>query len=379
VLLSTFVLCVYVVGKHRGRHAGAFDGRICLTPDLGREGVIARNLDPDGQDVGQHLFVEARDRTLRQLPEIILLGDGDDCGILFVPAPRLVGRLASSTTLSPWKVPTTPSAVRSLQVPTELVAPPCGTSGRPIGSNPALGVRYVPARKAEKAKRRSLTADDVLDIIAAMPDQWQCFFSLLAESGCRVAELLGLRWANVHLRDDPYVYVCEQFRNGEYKALKTEASRARVPLSAPMAQRLSRVRPEAADDAPVFPSCTGTPLNYSNLYNRVLIPALQRAGIGHMQCGRWDNEGVAFHAFRRACGSLLVSSGSVTPNSRRPSPATWRRLTPVARQPTRWAGSCGVTVGTPNTRRHPQTRRSRTAWSPHRRAFPQTPATSATD
>jgi integrase len=81
----------------------------------------------------------------------------------------------------------------------------------------------VPARKAEKAQRRSLTADDVLDIIAAMPDQWQCFFSLLAESGCRVAELLGLRWANIHLGDDPYIYVCEQFRNGKTKALKTEA------------------------------------------------------------------------------------------------------------------------------------------------------------
>jgi integrase len=63
------------------------------------------------------------------------------------------------------------------------------------------------------------------------------------------------------------------------------------------------------DDAPVFPSCTGTPLHYSNLYNRVLMPALQRAGIGHMSGGKWDNEGVAFHSFRRACGSLLVNAG----------------------------------------------------------------------
>jgi integrase len=90
---------------------------------------------------------------------------------------------------------------------------------------------------------------------------------------------------------------------------QTEASLARVPLSAPMAQCLSRIRPEDADDAPVFPSCTGTPLNYSNLYNRVLIPALQRAGIGHMQGGKWDNEGVAFHSFRKACGFLLVNAG----------------------------------------------------------------------
>jgi integrase len=161
-----------------------------------------------------------------------------------------------------------------------------------IQSNPALGVRYVPARKLEKAKRRPLTADDVLNIIGAMPEQWQAFFSLLAESGCRVGELLGLRWRNVHLGDDPYIYVCEQFRNGEYKRLKTEASKARIPLSAPMAQWLARIRPEDAEDtAPVFTSGVGTPLHYGNLYNRVLIPALQQAGIGHMQGGKWDNEG----------------------------------------------------------------------------------------
>jgi integrase len=28
-----------------------------------------------------------------------------------------------------------------------------------------------------------------------------------------------------------------------------------------------------------------------------------------MQGGKWDNEGVAFHSFRRACGSLLVNAG----------------------------------------------------------------------
>jgi integrase len=202
-------------------------------------------------------------------------------------------------------VPTIKKAKRALSVMLATAA-----QDGAIKSNPAIGVRYVPARKVEKAKRRTLTADDVVSVIAAMPEAWQAFFSLLAESGCRVAELLGLRWRNVHLGDDPYIYVCEQFRKGRHKALKTEASKARVPLSTPMAQWLAGIRPEdVRDDAPVFPSCTGTPLNYSNVYNRVLIPALQRAGVGHMEGGRWDNEGVAFHSFRRACGSLLVNAG----------------------------------------------------------------------
>jgi integrase len=85
---------------------------------------------------------------------------------------------------------------------------------------------------------------------------------------------------------------------------------ARVKLSAPMAESLGQIRPEGAT-GPVFPSKMGTPLNYSDVYRRVLLPALREAGVGHEgEDGKWDNEGVGFHAFRRACGSLLVNAGT---------------------------------------------------------------------
>jgi integrase len=178
-----------------------------------------------------------------------------------------------------------------------------------ISHNPALGVRYVPApaiaererlAQAER-KRRALSADQVLAVIAAMPDQWHVFFSLLAETGCRVSELIGLRWENVHLGDEPHVYVCEQWKDGRHKRLKTDASEEPVPLSPPMAQWLGQMRPQDAA-GPVFPSMTGTPLNYSNLYNRVLLPAADAAGVT-LPPRR------AFHAFRDACASLIIDSG----------------------------------------------------------------------
>jgi integrase len=62
-------------------------------------------------------------------------------------------------------------------------------------------------------------------------------------------------------------------------------------------------------DAPVFPSEAGTPLNQSNIYNRILHPALEAAGIAVKVGEKWDYQGVGFHAFRRACGSLLVNAG----------------------------------------------------------------------
>jgi Phage integrase family len=58
-------------------------------------------------------------------------------------------------------------------------------------------------------------------------------------------------------------------------------------------------------DSPVFASAVGTPLGYSNVYNRVLQPALKACGL--------DGQGIAFHAFRKACGSMLLKRGGKDP------------------------------------------------------------------
>jgi integrase len=56
-------------------------------------------------------------------------------------------------------------------------------------------------------------------------------------------------------------------------------------------------------------------LNYSAVYNRVLRPALRESGIARKvedsETGEesWDYRGVAFHGFRKACGSLLLAGG----------------------------------------------------------------------
>jgi integrase len=83
-----------------------------------------------------------------------------------------------------------------------------------------------------------------------------------------------------------------------------------------MAAWLTALRPaDAKPDRPVFATARGTPLGYSNVYNRVLRPALRDAGIavkvGEDEKGKpvWDYQGVAFHAFRKACGSLLLAQG----------------------------------------------------------------------
>ncbi len=196
----------------------------------------------------------------------------------------------------------------------------CAVEDGDLSSNPAAGVRYVPSdaakRRHPKRQRRKLTAADVTAILQAMPEQWRMFFLLLTQTGVRIGELLGLTWQHVHLGDDPHILVAEQFYKGERKRLKTDASMARVPLSPAVAVWLAELRPaDISPDRPVFASVTGTPLMYSNMYTRVLRPALRDAGIaqkvGEDERGDpiWDYQGVAFHAFRKACGSLLLAQG----------------------------------------------------------------------
>jgi integrase len=166
-----------------------------------------------------------------------------------------------------------------------------------IGANPAARVRYVP-----QPPLRLEGGEDLVHVLDAQRAPLALhgldllFFELLAQSGCRVGELLGLTWGRVHLGDDPQLLISEQVYRGRRKRLKTAGSERTIPLSPGMAQALTSRK--GAADAPVFPSAVGTPMGYSNLYNRVLQPALRACGL--------DGQGVAFHAFRKACGSVLL-------------------------------------------------------------------------
>jgi integrase len=120
-------------------------------------------------------------------------------------------------------------------------------------------------------------------------------------TGLRVGEALGLTWANVHLGDDPHIRIVEQVYLGRRKRLKTVGSERTVPLSPGMASALmawKRATRYGGDSDPVFASKVGSPPSYGNVYNRVLQPALVACGL--------DGQGVAFHAFRKACGSVLL-------------------------------------------------------------------------
>jgi integrase len=173
--------------------------------------------------------------------------------------------------------------------------------------NPVRGVRYVPSRDVRlPRKRRPLTLAELEQFMDALPREWRLFVLLLAHTGLRIGEMLGLRWGDVHLGDDPGLTVDDQFYRGERKRLKTANAYRTIPLSSGMARALAAWRERTShpgDTDPLFASDAGTPLDYANVYKRVWVPARDAAGINGSEVG-------AFHAFRHTLGSLIHEHGA---------------------------------------------------------------------
>ena len=74
-----------------------------------------------------------------------------------------------------------------------------------LGANPAEQV-VLPRRRAGRAwstrERRFLTRAELLRLLDEIPAKWRPLFELLAATGLRISEAVGLRWSDVVL-DEP--------------------------------------------------------------------------------------------------------------------------------------------------------------------------------
>jgi integrase len=175
-----------------------------------------------------------------------------------------------------------------------------------VKDNPVSGVRYVPSQGVKLPRKIApLTIAEFDRLRAVLPTEWRLFFVLLAHTGLRISELLGRRWADIDLGDNASMTVHDQVYEGERKGLKTASAYRTLPLSPAMARALHEWRQQTdypGDECPVFASSTGTPFNYSNLWNRVWAPARDEAGIDADSYG-------AFHRLRKTLGSVIHESG----------------------------------------------------------------------
>jgi integrase len=149
----------------------------------------------------------------------------------------------------------------------------------------AAGELDAEAREADTGRRRPLLAT-------------------LTLAGLRISEGLDLRWRDVNLAD-------RKLRVGVDKA-KTDAGRRVVGLTPTLQEVLSEYRTRtgfASPDDFVFPTAHGRKDNPSNVRNRFLAKAVERANgslaepMGH----------VTPHSLRRTFISLLLATGADVP------------------------------------------------------------------
>jgi integrase len=180
----------------------------------------------------------------------------------------------------------------------QIVASLADDDGPPIVSRNWDNDRIdLPIVNKRNQRRITLGKQQVEALIAVCEEPWEgILYSLCCASGLRISEALALD--RDHISDDfSIVYVRQQVKGIKIvPCLKTEAAWREVDLHPSMASALRRYMGNRTGLA--FPSRTGTPRSYNNLYHRNLRPKLQSLG--------FYERGAGAHCFRRFRAAQLT-------------------------------------------------------------------------
>jgi integrase len=150
---------------------------------------------------------------------------------------------------------------------------------------------------------RAFTRIQLATVLSVVHPKHRDLFELLASTGLRISEALGLEWRHLELDEGPKVKVRQQFYRGRYEPPKTRKGRRDVPIPASLASKLRRRRLASEwslDDDLVFANESGKPLHVENLRRRFLRTPIGEAG------APW----AGFHTFRHTFASMKLESGA---------------------------------------------------------------------
>jgi integrase len=156
-------------------------------------------------------------------------------------------------------------------------------------------------RAYEHDERRFLSRQQLARLLAEIPPQWRPLFELLASTGLRISEAIGLRVMDAELDTDaPCVHVRRAIVNGQLTAPKSRHGRRSIPISVELADRLRELLAGRGETELLFRGAQGAALRAGNLRYRVLVPAAHRAGVP------WAR----FHTLRHTCAAMLIDAGA---------------------------------------------------------------------
>lgn len=196
-------------------------------------------------------------------------------------------------------------------------------AGRHMGlaaQNPVALLDRVerPSSEDEKPKR-ILNAEQLTALLAAVDAGYSLLFDLAAETGGRLAEVLGVAWENVDLDEQTIAFThqlsrARRGRPAKRVPLKTRRSRRVLEVTPSLISKLRAHKLASPRSQPhdlVFLSRDGTPLDHRNVGGRVLARAVRAADLSAVT----DTDGEVlvpaptFHALRHSHASALIAQG----------------------------------------------------------------------
>lgn len=174
-----------------------------------------------------------------------------------------------------------------------------------IRNNPAREVVLPNTEQIDddEGEVRTFTTEQLDAILRVVQPEHRALFQLLAATGLRISEALGLEWRHLELDgSNPQVKVRQALVRGRIQPPKSRHGRreVRLPQSCVEALRARRRSTEWHRDSDyVFSSQAGTPIIVRNLRRRVLVPTLEEA----------DASWAGFHTFRHTYATMLFARG----------------------------------------------------------------------
>jgi integrase len=166
----------------------------------------------------------------------------------------------------------------------------------------ALPTRTV-IREDDDDDVRALSRAQLHAFLSITPADYRVLFHVLASTGLRISEAIGLQRRDFHLDDaEPHLRVRRAIVRGREDSPKSQNGRRKVALPADLVALLRTHLSGLNDDGPeavAFPNRNGKPLDPDNLRHRILKPLMEEVG------APW----AAFHALRHTYASIQLAEG----------------------------------------------------------------------
>jgi len=156
---------------------------------------------------------------------------------------------------------------------------------------------FIDMPVVENQNQPTFSAETVTSIIAKADGQERILYALLAGTGLRVGEALGLEIGKHISEDCRTLYIRQSVWQGDTQTPKTENSKRDVDLSSFLGEMLKAHIGDRTVGF-LFASLKGNPLSQSNVLRRDLHPILAELGVNK----------TGFHTFRRFRATFLSKS-----------------------------------------------------------------------